>query len=164
VSKRIHEFEESKKVGDKGENLLEKYYGDYVKRLDGRENDFVILNDNRLLEQKSDQYRLATTPNFFMERYSNDKWYPPGGPWQALEKGSNVYLYYFMNDKTFFWFDSVTVLVETLEVLTRGHRLVEVYNRPKDGRPPYNTLGFLVKREQLKDLYKTFKLGETLPI
>lgn len=157
-----HEFKKSKIVGDLGEMALARAYPKQLKRLDGIENDFKIKNSG-FLELKTDTYDMARTPNFFMERYSDDHNFKNGGPWYALEKGSNVFLYYFTKNKKLFWFDDVKALVELLEQLTRNVMPIKI---PNKGRyvSSYNTLGYKVPRQMLTNLYKEFELGDPLPL
>lgn len=159
---KTHEFEKSKIVGDLGEQLILSTYSKDLEFAGGVINDFLI-RDGRYMELKTDTYDMNTTPNFFMERYSDDRKFKAGGPWQALEKESHVYLYFFAKNRKLFWFDNVTDLVYRLESFQNMMTLCPIYNTARYGKG-YNTLGYKVRRSLLRDLYIEINLGDDLPI
>jgi hypothetical protein len=158
--KTQHEFNKSKVVGDLGEQLILSVYNDDLEFAGGIINDFLI-RDGRYLELKTDTYDMSRTPNFFMERYSDDKTFKNGGPWYADEKKSDVFLYFFVQNKKLFWFENIPALIERIEKMSLT--LCEIPNKGRWGGG-YNTLGFKVPRHLVKDLYTEIDLGDKLPI
>lgn len=139
-----HNFRSSLAVGQLGEEWLMSVWPE-LERLDGRKSDFK-LPDGTLVEVKTDSYPMSKTANFFMERYSNMYKSTPGGPWQALEHNSTLFVYVFSKDKAVFVFDTKK-LVEALEpiILKLTPKVVKNAN--------WETMGYAVPRELVKHLY-----------
>lgn len=162
--KTTHEFEKSKLVGDLGEQLILATYKSDLEFAGGIINDFLI-RDGRYLELKTDTYDMSRTPNFFMERYSDDKTFKNGGPWYADEKKSDVFLYFFTQNRRLFWFEDVPALISRIEevAIKQSLQLCEIANKGRWGRG-YNTLGYKIPRKDLSHLYEEITLGDRLPI
>ena len=144
--------------GAKGELRIVKAYSDVLEhRPNIREYDIVSLPNNKTIEVKTEyRYSLQSTPNFFMERYSDDINYKPGGPWRALEDVVDLYVQYFIQNDALFVFNDLEALVEELDRQTATRKLITV---PQDhGR--YNTLGYPIARASLKEFYEQIKIGE----
>ena len=152
----MHYFGKSLKAGKVGENVLRVYFTDVV-QLDGRESDFVLKDSVHRIELKTDYYDEYRTPNFFMERYSNIESQSPGGPWQALEKGSDYFCYLFIRNLSLYVFD-------TAALVTRLNYLVDE-SAVRCATIPnikWDTFGYLVKRSLLEPLgIKQLRHGET---
>lgn len=110
------------------------------------------------VEVKTDSHDPATTPNFFMERYTRVAGQPgalKGGPWRAAEHGVDTFVYLYMNpDEGFtpvaYWFDDVPALVQHLD-----REGAEYPTRLVRGRGCGRTLtavGWLVPRRDLRAL------------
>jgi len=144
--------------GEKGELRIVKAYSDILEhRPNIREYDIVSLPNNKTIEVKTEyRYSLQNTPNFFMERYSDDINYKSGGPWRAFEDSIDLYIQYFIQNDTLFVFSALKPLVKELDRLTVTRKPVTV---PQDhGR--YNTLGYPIARASLKDFYEQITIGE----
>lgn len=109
-------------VGDKGEQLFCEFYKDLgpIKSLD-RAVDF-LLKDGKSLELKSDTYPLV---NLFMETISHGKL---GGPFRALQDNVDYFVYHFINDKTFFWFEPQTLCNELEKLIASNKYKIKTIN------------------------------------
>lgn len=154
---RTFEFGKQNDIGQAGERLVVNNYSD-IGYYDEDHSTDLLHKDGRKIELKTDTYSMKRTPNFFMERYSNDTAYAPGGPWQALEKGSDIFIYMFVNNKKLFVFEDITALIRELEELIKTYnmQLVPIKNKG------YNTLGYKIPRETLSHLFKEVTLGDGL--
>lgn len=142
---RQHNFQTSLAKGKAGEALILKLWPELM-ATDGRKGDFLLGADKLKVEVKSDSYGLHGSPNFFFERYSNASKGSPGGPWQALAHGCNLFVYFYPSDRVAFIFDTV-IVVNLLNQLITSLQPVEVQNRG------YTTIGFKVPRSELEGLY-----------
>lgn len=151
---KVYDFKTQNKVGKKGEAFIKRVWPLPLKKLEGKGPDFLDINGD-LLEIKTDTWDMEKSPNFFVEIWSvlpqGEKPGKRGGPWQALEKGSTVYIYLFISNRTYFVFRDIPKLVERLEELTKGKGYVYVRNNG------YTTAGVKVKRKDLEDLYEEVK-------
>lgn len=153
---RTFDFTEQELKGKDGELKLIKEYPELFKLYVENDTDLICKTNQKRVELKTDYYDMSKTPNFFMERVSVDRTGSPGGPWQALENNSDVFIYFFKQNSKLFIFNDVAKLVKRLDTVTAGERLVPVKNKG------YNTLGYKVFRFQLKDLYHEADLGNNI--
>lgn len=88
---------------------------------------------------------MTKTKNFFIERWSKPG--KVGGPWQAKQSGSHVYVYFFIQNYTAFFFniDKLLAKLETLN-LDVDFKLCSVQNEG------YTTQGYKIPRELLEDV------------
>lgn len=142
-------FNKSLKSGQAGEDEFLVLNSGLV-RADGRNFDFTVKNTDKTVELKSDYYSMEKTPNFFMERFSYDN--KSGGPWQALEKGVDLFAYYYIKEKTAFWFKTKD-LVDLLDRIVKSDniKLSDV------GNEKHITRGYKVPRNRLKSIYREVK-------
>lgn len=152
----IHNFRTEKRKGDVGETTLARTYTE-LERLDGFKSDMLYTPSNKLIEVKTDYYSMARTPNFFIERYSNETG-APGGPWQALEKGNDGFLYFFIKNNILFWFDNIKAIIKSVDdtVEFNNTSVTPVRNET------HITYGYKIPRESLKELYIEFNLGDDI--
>lgn len=106
------------------------------------------------VELKTDTYNMDKTENFFMERWSSIERKSPGGPWQALEKGANTFIYLFSNNCTYFECLSLISLVKKLNRLTEKQPLVYIKNAG------WTTAGYKVPRQSLEEHFEVFEWEE----
>lgn len=142
----IHSFAKSLAKGKLGEDLLNEVWPT-LRRLDGRKADFVDTISGLRIELKSDSYNMEKTPNFFIEIWSDIDRHKVGGPWQALEHGSDLWIYMFQANRTMFIFE-VATLVATLEKLVDEYPRIEIPNKS------WTTIGVKVPRERLSHIYE----------
>ncbi len=135
-------FKKQLDVGTIGENLFIKHYIGSTKS-DGRK--FDISFEGKKVELKTDTYPMQKTDNYFMERYGSIEDKKIGGPWRAKEDGVDYFVYLYLANKIFFWFDSAQ-LVTFLDEYTKTMRGKTIANRT------YSTLGFCVPRDALQHL------------
>jgi hypothetical protein len=115
-------------------------------RVEGHRKWDFDCTDGYAYELKTDTYSMHKSQNFFMERWSVLDKKKPGGPWQALENGADIFIYCFINNKTYFEFKDLPALVDRLDLLTEKQGLVYIPNKG------WTTAGYKVKRDSLKDL------------
>lgn len=132
-------FGEQFNFGNKGESDFLKYYK-AIKSSD-RAYDFILNKET--VEIKTESRTLEQTPNFFIERYSDIDKLKPGGPWQSIN--TNYFIYYFINDKTFFWFKSKE-LCSFLDIWIETQKPIYIKNRT------YTSVGFKVPRDIVSHL------------
>lgn len=143
ISKQVHDFETSLKLGKKGESEFHALFSDVLTRSSGYIEDFVITATGEKCELKVDSYDISKTENYFMEAFSyGDK---RGGPWQSLEKGIDYFIYYFpIGESISIW--RTKELVKLLDKVTDGQYIINIRNTS------HNTRGFKVRRDLLADL------------
>lgn len=122
---KIHSFKKSLAKGQKGEEAFLELFPDVLERLDGFMQDFRIKKTGETIEVKTDNYCTTKTENFYMERYSYGD--VDGGPWQALSKDSNYFVYWFPKSYEFFCFKTED-LVRELDKITARMPLTNVVN------------------------------------
>lgn len=108
-----------------------------------------------LIDVKTEFRTIADTPNFFMERFSDDINFKFGGPWRTMQENIPIFVSYFVQDNVVFWFNDVPSLVAKLEEITVGRRLLKI----AQDHGQYKTLGYTVKRELLDHLYEEIYIG-----
>jgi hypothetical protein len=148
-------FKTQLRLGQMGEMMFEQAFQGKYEKLDGKGSDFRCTSTGVGIELKTDFWSLASTPNFFIERWSDVEKKKPGGPWQALEKGSTRFYYFYVPDLTLFEFDTAS-LVSALEPIIVSIKPFDVKNER------WTTQGFRVPRELLKDQYTEIKLSVAL--
>jgi hypothetical protein len=140
---KVFDFQASLKKGQKAESEFYELFKDKVDRLDGYISDFKIIKNGKTIELKTDFHDPSKTLNFFMEKYSYDD--KAGGPYQALEKKSDYFVFFFPSTMEFFCY-KVKALVKWLDKYYDNPYLLNVYNKG------HVTKGFLVKRAELEDI------------
>lgn len=140
--KKVFNFKKQLDVGNIGEQLFLDTYEGAVKSTDLK-YDFLI-GDTKV-ELKTDSWRMEDTPNFFMEKISNSNKNSIGGPYRAMQDNIDFFVYLFIKDNVFFWFDSKR-LCRTLDRLTKNMKYHKIWNRS------YDTLGHLIPRDSVKHL------------
>ena len=129
-------------IGKIGEQLFQETYPEAIKT-DGRVEDFILNGEK--IEIKTDNYSMNKTENFFFEFVGNDTKMNPGGPWRAAQDNIKWFVYLFIHDKKFFWFDSKK-LCAFLDKKIVGMKPKSIKNKG------YNTLGYTILREDVKHL------------
>ena len=144
-------FKDSLAKGKTGESLFLSLFPK-LKQLSGRKSDFCNPRTGLLIELKSDFYNMEHTENFFIELYSDIDRKKVGGPRQAAEHGTDLWAYLYMENSAVFFF-KVSALVRWLDQNESKYKPLRIMNKG------WITSGILVKRDDLKHLYKkiTFK-------
>lgn len=138
----IADFKNDLARGQDGDSLFQKRYPQLIK-LDGRSADFE-MPDGLLVELKTDFY--VSSPNFFMELYSDRDKKTEGGPFQALSKNIAYYVYWFRNaENEEYWFRTGD-LVAYLKANYSKYQQREVRNST------WITVGLLVPKNELIQL------------
>ena len=149
---KVWGFKEQIAVGDEGQRLFLKNYHTPITEYVPHAADFQVVATGALVELKTDTYPMATTPNFFIERWSDIGSKKPGSVWQSVEKGVTIFCYMFIQDRTYFEFTDLPALIARLDDITAGSYLMAIRNKG------WTTGGYRVKRESLRDLYKEYKI------
>lgn len=144
-------FKAQLRAGQIGEIIYQAAHRDDLLKLDGFQSDFIHKPTGQGLELKTDYYPLDKTPNFFFERYSNKEKGTPGGPWQAMGHGSDLFVYFYVSSLTYFTFDT-KALVGKLEQLIPALEPWDVRNKT------HTTVGYRVRRDELTELYQVTEL------
>jgi len=142
MPKEVFGFKKQLSIGSKGEELFLRKYKDSSKSDDRK---YDLLYKGQKVELKTDTYPMQKTENFFMERYGSIEDQKIGGPWRAREDKVEHFVYFYLADKTFFWFNS-KALADFLDTYIKNKRGKTVANRG------YSSLGFAVPREDLRHL------------
>lgn len=146
ISKKKFGFKEQMYAGDKGEALFKKAYKKVEKpiKTDGRKFDFYV-NETETAEIKTDTYSMSKTKNFFMERFSSTQSKKPGGPWRAAEDDVDYFIYLFISDNVFYWFEP-KALSKFLDDYIKSEKPIFIRNKG------WETEGYKVKREDIAHL------------
>lgn len=104
---KVFNFQTQLRVGNVGEKMFLSKYKDYIKSKDLK-YDF-INGKNKTVELKSDSYSMEDTPNFFMEHYGNVEKQSIGGSFRAKRDNITHFVYLFIPEKTFFWFEPISL-------------------------------------------------------
>jgi hypothetical protein len=145
---RKFDFNEQLGAGDSGERDFKGYYKDLepTKSVTDLKFDFTLKGGEKL-ELKTDTYDMDETPNFFMEYYSDSKNLKLGGPWRADNDSVDYFVYFFVKNKTFFWF-------KTKQLREFLDKYIDIY-QPKVKNVPnkgWLTQGFAIPREALDEI------------
>lgn len=154
AERRVFNFDDQRRIGDVGESDFVKVYKDLEPKKS--ETDFRIdftLNNGLTVELKTDSYDMNKTPNFFMEQMtiSGNK-SSLGGPWRSKDHNVDYFVYYFLNNRVFFWFKPIT-LCEFLDKFVEEYRMKPISIPNRDNRGGYyEAVGFKIPRESVKPL------------
>jgi hypothetical protein len=137
-------FKTQLKAGKLGEMLYLKANEGAVTENPKFDYDFITTTGGGI-ELKTDFYSMESTPNMFIERYSDSLAKTPGGPWQAISKGAQTFVYFYVPSLTYFTFDTAQ-LVGRLEQLIPNIKPYDVRNTT------HVTQGYRVPRSEVADL------------
>jgi len=138
----IFGFAKQKAAGKIGEADFFKYYAYLgVKKEDGLKWDFSLDGDG--IELKLDSWKMCETPNLFIELVSNVDKQTKGGVYRAFEDKVKYFVYYYIQDKTFLWYD-VGGLYQFVKKNEPNLVLKTIRNKK------YESLGALVKRRDVE--------------
>ncbi len=142
---KVFSFGRQLAVGNTGEELFKRCYsGLKPQKSVDRSADF-ILSDGKKVELKTDTYGMRDTENFFMEMFGSIDGAKLGGPWRAMQDGVDYFVYHYIKDKTYFWFNTVTLCRELDNLIGAGQVV------SKDIRnATWSSRGYLVPRPLLE--------------
>lgn len=145
---KTFDFREQLAVGDMGEKDFKKAYQvlEPKKSQVDLAYDF-ILKDKKRVELKTDSYPMDKSPNFFMETVSDIQSGKLGGPFRAYKDGIEYFVYYFIEDCTYFWFETKK-LHDALEALIASgkYQLKSIKNKG------WTAEGYAIPREALRSV------------
>ena len=148
MSRKVFNFKAQMAVGDKGEKAFRECYPELVPvKSKEREVDFH-LKDGKTVELKTDDYDMAATENFFMEVSSHGKL---GGPYRAKQDDVHFFVYYFIKNKTFFWFNT-NILCNKLDdiIPSKKYKIKSIKNR--GGQNTWCAEGYAIPRSEFDDI------------
>jgi len=148
MSKKVFNFRAQLAVGDRGEKAFREYYPELIPiKSEEREVDFH-LKDGKSVELKTDDYDMSATENFFMEVSSHGKL---GGPYRAKQDNVDFFVYYFIKNKTFFWFNTNILCLKLDElILERNDKVKSIQNR--GGNNTWTAQGYAIPRIEFKSI------------
>lgn len=142
---KIFSFNKEFSKGLKGEDIFIQCYKDKnARKSDTRDYDLLIKKDTKI-ELKTDYRSMESTPNIFIERWSDMDAKKPGGPYQSYEKGVFIFIYFFIIDMTFIWF-------KTLDLKNFIDKNKNTLYSRKIRNMNYNGFGYLVPRDKIQDI------------
>jgi hypothetical protein len=155
ISGKVFNFKDQMCVGDRGEAEFIKIYKkklNPVKSVDDRKIDFT-LNNGYTVELKTDSYSMEKTKNFFMEKNTvlPDGKDIPGGPWRSLKHKVDRFVYYYITEKSLFWFDP-KVLCDFLDNYIKENKLkpIPIPNKDSTGKP-FHSYGYKIPRSVITE-------------
>jgi hypothetical protein len=154
-SKKIFNFADQMRVGDIGEAHFAETYKklEPVKPEKNRKIDFMLKN-GKTVELKTDSYDMEKTPNMFMEKETvTEQKTILGGPWRSLDHKVDFFVYYYLKNKTFFWYEP-KALCETIEKYIKLEDLkpIAIQNRNRDDKGGFKSFGYKIPRKCLEKI------------
>lgn len=151
MAEKVFNFNDQRRIGDIGESDFVKVY-ENLKPKKSEANfqiDFTLSN-GKTVELKTDSYDMERTPNFFMEQMTiSGKNSNLGGPWRAKEHKLDYFVYYFLKNKSFFWYEPKP-LCKFLDKFVEEYKLKPISIPNKDSRGNYyEALGFKIPRDSI---------------
>jgi hypothetical protein len=141
---KIFNFKTQMAVGDRGEKSFVESYPELApQKSEDRAIDF-ILKTGASVELKTDDYDMSATSNFFMEVTSHGKL---GGPYRAKQDNVDYFVYYFIKNRTFFWFNT-NKLCDALDLIISEKKL-KLKTIRNNG---WEAQGYAVPREALESV------------
>jgi hypothetical protein len=148
----VWSFKKQLELGEAAEARLRCIYHRPTEDYIGREHDFLDEAGNRI-EVKSEMRTLDSTANFFIEYMRDIEKEKRGGPWQAMQAGSNHFVIFFVTDDTYFIFEDIPALCREILAWSKktNAKLKIIRNRG------WAASGWAVPREVLLPLGKEYK-------
>lgn len=142
---KVFSFPKQLKFGKTGEKLFCDYYhNEDAKLVECKEFD-VYINGNERVELKTDSYSMDKTENMFIEKIGNTQTNKPGGPFLSVINDIKYFVYFYIQDKTFYWFrprDLCDYIDKNIEKL-KMHRIFNY---------GWSSIGYLVNRKDVEHL------------
>lgn len=158
----VADFGSDLKAGQKGQEKIVRAGKGLLRELDGRKNDLELVRTKEKVELKTERYNLKrngkfsratrSTPNLFIERWSDEKRGHIGGPFQALAKGNKFYVHLFKNNKVVVF--KTQELVDYLNKIDFTQKYAKKKsNIPnKSGKKDWMTVGYYIPLEDIAHL------------
>jgi len=152
---KVFNFKDQMRIGDIGESDFIKIYEKLkpVKSIKDRKIDFT-LNNGKTVELKTDSYSMEKTINFFMEKNTilPDARELLGGPWRSHDHKIDYFVYYYMNDKVFFWFEPKS-LCKFLDKYIKSNKIKPISIPNRDGKGNiFRSYGYKIPRADIVDV------------
>lgn len=152
---KVFNFKDQLRIGDIGESDFIKIYEklEPVKSIKDRKIDFT-LNNGKTIELKTDSYPMEKTENFFMEKNTilPDKREILGGPWRSFDHKIDYFVYYYMSDKVFFWFEPKS-LCKFLDKYIKKNSIKPIAIPNRDGKGnTFRSYGYKIPRKSVESI------------
>lgn len=147
-------FFKSVKIGQIGEKHVANHVDElaWISQNEETVADFRVIKTGELVELKTEYgYTTKSTPNFFLERFRNLKG-QPGGPWYSHINSVRWFMKLFADGHLFIF--ETKELIDRVDFLINKNNLKEVFIRGEHR----DTIGYLIKRSDLRDIYKKVEL------
>lgn len=155
TDKKVFDWKTQLAIGEEGERIFAEHYHDKpLTKIEAHYADFKT-KEGEVLELKTDTYPMSKTPNFYFERYSDMKKKSPGGIWQSMDKGVQVFCYFFKSDGVYFEFRDMPALKQCVEDYIRDKSYVIIRNKG------YSSQGYKIPRSLLNHLWKSYTIKPT---
>lgn len=155
----VFEFNRQEKKGKVGESKIINAWPELFEWSDVNEYDLIYIPEDSSVEVKTEtNYSLETTPNFFMEKYSDDIKFKLGGPFRAEKDNVDIFISYFIQNGVIFWFNDLKSLVKRCEEGILKFNVRPSYVKNKG----YYTIGYPIRRYWFEDLFREIKLGDEI--
>jgi hypothetical protein len=147
-------FKKQHKLGQDGESLFLSCYPKFKPILsDGIKFDITIKEKignkifDKSVELKTDYYEMGKTKNIFFEKYGSNITQKLGGTFRALDDKVDWFVYLYIKDKTFYWFNPQTIC-KFLDTYIKDKSPFHIKNKG------YYSIGYLVPRAEVSHLCK----------
>ena len=136
-------FKTQLSVGDTGEQHFSQSYSRFSPmKPDDRRYDFILFNSSSV-EVKTDTYDMNGKLNFFLEYRCGSK---AGGPWRSVQDKVTFFVYYFIKNNTYYWFNPQTMCeVADKFIRERKPKLFYIKNVDNYGNE-YGAEGYAIPR------------------
>lgn len=165
-------FQDDLKSGKKGQEKVVRAGKNILRELDGKRNDLELVRTKETIELKTETYKLnerrkfsrekRSTPNIFIERWSDEQRAHIGGPFQAMQKGSKFYMHVFANGKVvIFKTEELVKFLNKIDFTQKyAKKKASIFN--KVGKKSWVTVGYSIPFKDLEKLavVTTLKGGE----
>lgn len=138
----LPDFKTDLAVGHIGEERFCALYPEF-KRTDGFGPDVISQKNGETVEIKFERRSTKETPNFFIERISNESKSSPGGPWQST---ADYFCFWFSDDQHFIF--KTSELRKLAEAKIEGLKL-KAFSVQNTG---YKTLGYPMPRQWFEEI------------
>jgi len=156
MSKPIYSWKAQHKLGVEAEmSFLEIYHLPLI-LLDGRKGDFQVEGTSKILELKTCS-KISKTGNFFFERWNlgfdpkTKTGTKPGGPWQSLEHGAELFVYLCAVTKSYWEFNTEELVRWLNEYESANLKKIKTVTNvnPKGGFKYAG--GYTIKKEEIRN-------------
>lgn len=145
MNNKVFDFDEQMELGDLGEKLFKEEYKS-ISPVKSEDLNYDFNTSEGTVELKTDSYCMHRTKNFFMEKFSDNNNKNLGGPWRAFSHNVDYFVYLFVEQNTYFWFEPEKLCL-FLDDYIKDLSYINVKNKG------WTTVGYKIPREALKNVW-----------